>query len=92
MESITIKVDEAFAKEMEKAMKPMYATKSEFIRDAIRDKVLRLEYQKKVSGWRKKFGEVKKTTYKQEREIREKVGREFAKKFGINIDYNGPMD
>jgi Arc/MetJ-type ribon-helix-helix transcriptional regulator len=99
MESITIKVDKSFAKEMEKAMKPMYATKSEFIRDAIRDKVVRIkhhdaleEYRRKLASWREKFGEPKKTTYKREREIRETVGRAFAKKFGVDIDYTGPLD
>ncbi len=39
MESITIKVDEGMAKAIDFAMKPLYATKTEFIREAIRDKV-----------------------------------------------------
>ncbi len=39
MESITIKVDESMARSIEKAMKPHYATKTEFIREAIREKI-----------------------------------------------------
>lgn len=39
METITLRVDSDFAKEIELAMKPLYSTKTEFIREAIRDKV-----------------------------------------------------
>jgi metal-responsive CopG/Arc/MetJ family transcriptional regulator len=44
MESITIKVEDNLAREMEKAMKEGYATKTEFIREAIRDKVNAIKY------------------------------------------------
>lgn len=43
MESITIKVDEQMAKAIEQSMKPLYATKTEFIREAIRDKIKKQE-------------------------------------------------
>jgi len=46
MESITIKVDKGLGKEMEKAMKPVYSTKSEFIREAIRDKISAVKLKK----------------------------------------------
>lgn len=95
MESITIKVDENFAKEIEKAMTPYYSTKTEFIREAIRDKLreMRLErasekYKKELEEYRKKYPPLgaRQTTYQEERAIREKVGREYAKKFGIALD------
>jgi len=44
MESITIKVEQTFAKEIEKAMSPLYTTKTEFIREAIRDKIEKFRY------------------------------------------------
>ena len=88
------------AKEIEKAMHPLYSTKTEFIREAIRDKILQekyerlkvkyakeiAEYRKKVARWRKKFGPVKKTTYEEERKIRDEVGKEIARKFGFELD------
>ncbi len=48
MESITIRVDSALANEMEKAMHPYYATKTEFIREAIRDKLEDLKIKTEV--------------------------------------------
>jgi len=43
MDSITIKVEDEFAEEIDKAMKPYYSTKTEFIREAIRDKIKNLK-------------------------------------------------
>ena len=87
MESITIKVEEELAKEIDIAMKPDYSTKTEFIREAIRDKIKIIRKDKAIDELRKYFGKAKaKTTYKEEREIREKVGKEFAKKFGVKLD------
>ena len=43
MESITIKVSTQMAKEIEKAMKPNYSTKTEFIRAALREKLEKLK-------------------------------------------------
>lgn len=87
MESITIKVEDDLAKEIGKAMKPDYSTKTEFIREAIRDKLKKIRKEKTLDELKEYFGKAKtKTTYKEEREIREKVGKEFAKKFGISLD------
>ena len=44
MESITIKVDKGMAKAIEQCMKPLYATKTEFIRAAIREQIQRVSY------------------------------------------------
>lgn len=88
MESITIKVEEGFAKEIEKAMKPYYSTKTEFIREAIRDKIKKTKLNEALEEYRKKYAprRMKQTTYEEERAIREEVGREYAKKFGIKLD------
>ncbi len=42
MEIITLRVDKDFSKEIEKSMRPYYSTKTEFIRDAIRDKIKKI--------------------------------------------------
>lgn len=86
MESITIKVEDDLAKEIDKAMKPLYSTKTEFIREAIRDKLVALRKEQAIEELKKHLGKAKsKTSYQEERSIRESVGRQFAKKFGIKI-------
>ena len=87
MESITIKVEKAFSKEIEKAMKPNYSTKTEFIREAIRDKIQRLRTEQTLAEVKRLFGSGKtKTTDEELRKIREEVGREYAKRHGIDLD------
>ncbi|MEK6934394.1 MAG: ribbon-helix-helix domain-containing protein [Nanoarchaeota archaeon] len=87
MESITIKVEEELSKEIDKAMKPDYSTKTEFIREAIRDKIKEIRREKAIDELKKYFGKAKITTSsKEERDIREEVGKKFAKSFGINLD------
>ena len=86
MESITIKVDERLLKEINNCTKLEYSTKTEFIRAAIRDKIKTLNKEKAMTDLLKQFGKSKsKTTNTEERKIREKVGKEFAKKFGIDL-------
>ncbi|MFH0978998.1 MAG: ribbon-helix-helix domain-containing protein [Candidatus Woesearchaeota archaeon] len=80
MESITIKVEDDFARQIEKAMKPMYTTKTEFIREAIRDKISaqREQILRKYLGISKT-----KTTYAEEKRIRRKVAKKYLAKFGL---------
>ena len=86
MESITIKVEEGLAKEIGRAMKPYYSTKTEFIREAIREKLIASRKELAIEELRKHFGKAKtKTSYDEEKEIKEKVGKKFAKKFGIRL-------
>jgi len=87
MEPITIKLEEDLAKEMDKAMKPYYSTKTEFVREAIREKIQKINKEKVLEELMKNFGKAKKkTSYEEERRIRDKVGKEFIKKFGIKSD------
>lgn len=87
MESVTIKVQKAMLNEIEKSIKPDYGTKSEFVRAAIREKLKEQRKEKLLQELRKHFGSIKtRTTKKEERRIREEVGKEFAKKFGIDLD------
>ena len=86
MESITIKVDDALMDEIEIAMKPLYSTKTEFIREAIRDKIQELRRERVVEALRNSFGKVKKKTSDRELErIRETVFAAYAKKRGITL-------
>lgn len=92
MESITIKVDSAFARQMDKAMKPLYSTKTEFIRAAIREK---LERQKETDELLKALQKdrSRKTTPANDEEdhrIREEVFRELAKEHGIVLKQKSP--
>ena len=49
MESITIKVHDEMAEEIDKSIKPYYGTKTEFIREAIREKLKKLKKELKKS-------------------------------------------
>ncbi len=49
METITLRVDTSFAREIERAMRPLYSTKTEFIREAIRDKVKQLKRENRYN-------------------------------------------
>ena len=40
MKTVTFKLDDNLAKHMQKAMGELYTTKTEFIREAIRDKII----------------------------------------------------
>ena len=83
METISIKVEENFAGEMEKLMRRHhYTTKTEFIREAIRDKVKELEKEELLSAVRKIHGISKrKTTDAQLHAAREKAFEELEKQF-----------
>jgi len=82
MESITIKVEDNLAKEIDKAMKPHYSTKTEFIREAIRDKIKDLEKEKALLRLEKAYGASKrKTTDEQLHEAGEKAFEELEKRF-----------
>ena len=86
MESITIKVDEKMAREIEKAMDPLYATKTEFIREAIRMKIKEMEHKAFEDELRKNFGKSPvKTPLWMDRVIREEVGKEILKEHGFSL-------
>ncbi len=64
MESITIKVETNLAKEIDQAMKSDYSTKTEFIREAIRDKIKEIKKERALYELKKYFGKAKiKTSY-----------------------------
>ncbi|GBE20547.1 putative nickel-responsive regulator [archaeon BMS3Abin17] len=85
METISIRLEKDFAKELSKVMaKHLYSTKTEFIREAIRDKIKEIkkeELLKKVSllaGSSKK-----KTTDEELHKARESLTESYEKKFNL---------
>lgn len=88
MESVTIKLQEETSKEMEKLAKRFhYSTKTDFIREAIRDKIKQLEYEEFVKKLEKYKGAAKVKISDEEYErVREEIGRKYTKKFGIKLD------
>lgn len=84
MENISIKIEEGLSKEMEKAMSPMYATKTEFIREAIREKIQSETKRKRLERIRENFGKGKGIAMNNlsDREIRELAFEELVKEKG----------
>jgi len=85
MEPITVKFDDDFIKDMEKIMgKHRYATKAEFIREAIRGKIKELEKEEELARVRRLYGaSLRKTTDVELQKVREEVSEELREEFGI---------
>ncbi len=63
MENISLKLESEFLREIEKIMKKnRYMTKTEFIRESIRDKIKELEKQETLKNIEKLFGSSKHKT------------------------------
>jgi len=88
MEAVCVKLDEKFLKDMDDVMETYnYMTRTEFIRDALRAKIKELKDDPVIKALRKFQGSAKvHVSDERLREIREEVGREYAKKFGIELD------
>ncbi|MEW6295348.1 MAG: ribbon-helix-helix domain-containing protein [Candidatus Diapherotrites archaeon] len=98
MEHVSIKLDAAFAKQIERDMREFnYTTKTEFIRESIRDKLKQLAAEReKKKAWEALFavrgilkGKVPMRTREEEQQFEKKIDREirehYEKKFGINL-------
>ena len=84
MESITIKVEDKLAKEIEKARELEYSTKTEFIREAIRDKLKEIRREALIREFIKFKGKAKiKTSDAERQKIGEEVFNEFVKEKGL---------
>jgi Arc/MetJ-type ribon-helix-helix transcriptional regulator len=83
MEPICIRFEDDFLKAMEIAMKKnRYSTKTEFIREAVRDKLKELEKEEALAWVKKLYGSSKhKTTDEQLHAVREKLAKEYENKF-----------
>ena len=83
MEPITIKFEPEFLKEIERIMrKNHYATKAEFIREAVREKVKDLEKETLLEKVKKLYGSSKRKTSDEDlHKAGEKVFEELKKQF-----------
>ncbi len=79
MEAISLKLEETFLKDIEDVMKKhRYTTKTEFIREAIRDKIKELEKEDLLLKARKLYSASKrKTTDEDLHKAREKAFKEL---------------
>ena len=85
MESISLKLEGNFLRDIERIMrKHRYSTKTEFIREAIRDKINGIEKQETLRKIDEVFGSSKrKTTDEKLHKSREKAVEMLEKKFGL---------
>jgi len=89
METVSLKFESEFLHDIENVMKRhRYITKTEFIREAVRDKIKELEKEDLFIAELKKFkGATKnKVSDKRLHDLREGISKEYAKKFGIKLD------
>ncbi|MBI2548444.1 hypothetical protein HYW21_03770 [Candidatus Woesearchaeota archaeon] len=90
METISVRFEENFIDDLEKVMKEhRYATKTEFIREAIRDKIKDLEKQEALLQLERMYGagvNKRKMTPKVLRRAREEAAREIAQKLGTRLE------
>ena len=86
MQNMSIKLDDAFARRLERGMREFnYSTKTEFIRESIRDKLKTLsEQREKKKAWQALVaargifkGQGKAKTDEEFRKLTEKAGEEF---------------
>lgn len=86
MEAISLKLEDSFAKAIERSMKKNnYTTKSEFIRDALRDKLDQLETKERLQFAEKVLGSAPRTVSDaQIRKAREAIGAEFFRRYGLD--------
>lgn len=63
MEAVSLKLEDTFLKDIEKSMKKhRYTTKTEFIREAIRDKIRDLEKEEALLRLKRLYGASKRKT------------------------------
>lgn len=86
MEIISVRFEEGFVHDMEKAMKwYRYATKTEFIREAVRDKINDLEKQAALLRLQQAYGAGTKKGRKITKADIDKAGEEAVKELAKNL-------
>lgn len=90
MQVISLKLGSNLLQDIDSSLKKNgYSTRTEFIREAIRERLNDLEREKALKNLKKYFGagaSKKQTTEEELDRIRDKVFRKHAKKFGIKLD------
>lgn len=92
MQLVTFKLQEDILKKIDSVLRPMrYNNRTEFIREAIRDKLWQIEKEKALKNLEKYFGYGRKikgrqTTAEEERIAGELAFKKIAEKHGIKLD------
>lgn len=90
METLSVRYEEDFIQDMETVMKEnRYATKAEFIREAIRDKMRDLEAKAALMRLEKAYGagrqRGRKITDEDIHRVKEEAFEELAQKMGVHL-------
>jgi len=87
METISLKLEKGMLHDMDSKLKAHnFGTRTEFIRGAIRDKLQGLSREELIQEFLKTAGKAKKkTTYEENRKVREEVLNEMVKEKGWKI-------
>ncbi|MFH1133009.1 MAG: ribbon-helix-helix domain-containing protein [Nanoarchaeota archaeon] len=81
METVCIKLDESLSKHLGKALKEHhYSTKTDFVREAIRDKLRVLEKERALRWLEDNFGKWKPKPGVDYEKVRQEVGEEFTRR------------
>lgn len=84
MESITIKVHEEMAQQIDALACPNYGTRTEFIRAAIREKIEEEQKKKElIAHFAKYFGKLKPKNKLTDRQVRLIASRQLEKELGL---------
>ena len=87
MTTIYVKLDKVTLRKIDENLGNKYATREDFIRAAIKEKLRKLEKESAIRELEKNLGAAKtKVSDKRHEEIREEVTRKHAKKFGLGLD------
>ncbi len=88
METISIKIDKGLLVEIDSKLgKHRYGTRTELIREAIREKIKDLEKEEAFKRLEKYYGaSMRKTTDKELHKSGDKAARELAKTLGLILD------
>ncbi|MBI4454053.1 hypothetical protein HY636_05410 [Candidatus Woesearchaeota archaeon] len=87
METISLKMEETLLKDIDGTIKKhRYSTRTEFIRDAIRGKLTKLEKEEAIKRLTAMKGILKGKGKLSDEEAGELAVRNVAKKFGIKLD------
>ena len=88
MEAICVKMDGRALKNMDSCIKEHnYSTRTDFIREAVRDKLKQIEKESALKEFRKFLGAARtKVSDKRHEEIRQEVAKEYAQKLGVKLN------
>jgi metal-responsive CopG/Arc/MetJ family transcriptional regulator len=87
METLCVKIEKGLARDLNKIIgNHRYSTKTEFVREAIRDKIQNIETRNALLRLEEFYGSSKrKTTDKQLREVRKQTVKDFARELGVKL-------